>query len=180
MGRVTAYIGIGSNVGDRRDFCSRALGLLGLLPDSVLTAYSSTYETQPVGDVGGPFLNLVAEVQTGLDPGRLLTILQETERGLGRDPERRAGPRTLDLDLLLYGDRVLNDRHIVVPHPRMHLRRFVLAPLAELAPSVPHPALHQTMAELLASLQDAHDVRRLTDPVVPWMRQEGRCGLTGT
>ena len=180
MGRVAAYIGIGSNVGDRRDFCSRALGLLGLLPESALTAYSSTYETQPVGDVGGPFLNLVAEIQTGLEPRRLLAILQETEQGLGRDAERRAGPRTLDIDLLLYGDRVINEEGVlVVPHPRLHLRRFVLSPLAELEPTRRHPTLHHTMAELLSSLQDPHEVRRVDDPVVPWIRPAGRCGLAG-
>ncbi len=91
---VEAYIGIGSNLGNRHDLCSRALGLLSMLPHSRLAAFSSAYETEPVGEVGGPFLNLVARVDTELPVRRLLLILMETERGLGRDIERRSGPRT--------------------------------------------------------------------------------------
>ncbi|MEK6603647.1 MAG: 2-amino-4-hydroxy-6-hydroxymethyldihydropteridine diphosphokinase, partial [Nitrospirota bacterium] len=127
---VEAYIGIGSNLGDRRDLCSRALGLLGMLPHSRLIAHSSAYETEPVGDVGGAFVNLVARVDTELPVRRLLSILQETERGLGRDIDRRSGPRTMDIDLLFYGDQVIHDGELVVPHARLHERRFVLAPLA--------------------------------------------------
>ncbi len=178
MTRVAAYIGIGSNLGDRRDLCQRALGLLGLLPQSELTSYSATYETEPVGDVGGPFLNLVARVDTDLPALRLLMILQETERGLGRDPERRSGARTMDLDLLFYGDHVIHWAEAEVPHPRLHERRFVLAPLAELAPDLLHPILRQTASALLAALRDPHEVRRLEDPVIPWTRDGGRCGLT--
>src|SRR6266496_5079476 len=140
MPKVEAYIGIGSNLGDRRDFCSRALGLLGLLPRSVLTGYSFTYETEAVGDVGGPFLNLVARVETELPAERLLEILLETERGLGRNLKHRQGARTIDLDLLFYGDHVLRDNEqLIIPHPRLHLRRFVLAPLTELASDLLHP-----------------------------------------
>ncbi len=172
---VEAYIGIGSNLGDRRDFCARALGLLGLLPHSRLIAYSSAYETEPVGDVGGPFLNLVARVDTELPARRLLGILQETERGLGRDIARRAGPRTLDLDLLFYGEQVIHDCDLVVPHPRLHERRFVLIPLAELTRNLVHPVLGQTISTLLAAIRDPHEVQRLEDPVVPWTRDGGAC-----
>jgi 2-amino-4-hydroxy-6-hydroxymethyldihydropteridine diphosphokinase len=180
MPKVDAYIGIGSNLGDRRDFCSRALGLLGMLPRSALTGYSSAYETEPVGDVGGPFLNLVARVETQLPMHRLIEILLETERGLGRNLQNRSGPRTLDLDLLFYGDQVINKPEpngLIVPHPRVHLRRFVLTPLAELAPDLCHPVLSKTMSTLLAEVQDEHQVRRLPDPVVPWTRDGLRCGL---
>src|SRR5512132_3749939 len=109
MPKVDAYIGIGSNLGDRRDFCSRALGLLGMIPRSTLTGYSSAYETEPIGDVGGPLLDLVARVETELPVDRLLEILLETERGLGRNLDDRKGPRTIDLDLLFYGDQVINE-----------------------------------------------------------------------
>lgn len=172
---VEAYIGIGSNLGDRGDFCARALGLLGMLPHSRLMGYSSTYETEPVGEVGGPFLNLVARVDTELPVRRLLLILQETERGLGRDIERRPGPRTIDLDLLFYGDRIIHDGELVVPHPRLHERRFVLTPLAELTRNLLHPVLGQTVSTLLAALHDPHAVRRLEDSVIPWTRDGGAC-----
>jgi 2-amino-4-hydroxy-6-hydroxymethyldihydropteridine diphosphokinase len=178
--KVDAYIGIGSNLGDRRDFCSRALGLLGMLPRSTLTGYSSAYETEPVGDVGGAFLNLVARVETELPIHQLLAILLETERGLGRNLQDRSGPRTLDLDLLFYGDQVLREpgpEGLIVPHPRLHLRRFVLEPLAELAPDLCHPVLSETVSTLLAGLRDEHSARRLPDPVVPWTREGKRCGL---
>lgn len=177
MANVEAYIGIGSNLANREDLCSRALGLLALLPHSTLTGYSSAYETEPVGDVGGPFINLVARVQTTLPPWRLLSILQETERGLGRDPDRRAGARTMDLDLLFYGDQILHEEGLTVPHPRLHLRRFVLVPLAELAPDLRHPERRKTISQLLADLQTSHGVRRLPEPITPWVREGGRCGL---
>ena len=180
MPKLDAYIGIGSNLGDRRDFCSRALGLLGMLPRSTLSGYSSAYEAEPVGDVGGPFLNLVARVDTQLPIHQLMEILSETERGLGRNLQDRSGARTLDLDLLFYGDQVIQEpglNGLIVPHPRLHLRRFVLAPLAELAPDFRHPVLFQTMSALLAEVRDHHAVRRLPDPIVPWSREGQRCGL---
>ena len=172
---VEAYIGIGSNLGDRRDLCSRALGLLSMLPQSRLIAYSSAYETEPVGDVGGPFLNLVARVDTELPVGRLMLILEETERGLGRNLKNRTGPRTMDLDLLFYGDRIIHDGALVVPHPRLHERRFVLTPLAELTRNLLHPVLGQTVSTLLAALHDPHEVRRLEESVIPWTPEGGAC-----
>ncbi len=174
---VEAYIGIGSNLGDCRDLCSRALGLLGMLPRSRLIAYSSTYETEPVGDVGGPFLNLVARVDTELPVRRLMLLLEETEWGLGRNLEQRTGPRTMDLDLLLYGDRIIHDGEIIIPHARLHERRFVLTPLADLTRNLVHPVLGQTVSTLLAALHDPHNVRRLEEPVVPWMPAGGLCRM---
>jgi 2-amino-4-hydroxy-6-hydroxymethyldihydropteridine diphosphokinase len=146
-----------------------------MLPQSRLIAYSSAYETEPVGDVGGPFLNLVARVDTELPVRRLMLILEETERGLGRNLEKRTGPRTMDLDLLFYGDQVIHDGELIVPHPRLHERRFVLAPLAEVTRNFLHPVLGQTLSTLLAALRDPHEVRRLEDSVIPWTPEGGAC-----
>jgi 2-amino-4-hydroxy-6-hydroxymethyldihydropteridine diphosphokinase len=167
MTRETAYIGFGSNVGDRLEYCDRARRLLGLLPHSQVTGVSSLYETEPVADGTDPgagwFYNGVVRLETDLTPASLLGACREIEQTLGRDLDHRGGPRTLDLDLLLYGDRVIEEPGLLVPHPRLHLRRFVLAPLAELAPDLRHPALGRTVAELLDRLADRACVRRL-DP----------------
>src|ERR1044072_3889521 len=137
MGRETAYIGFGSNVGDRIDFCDRAVTLLSLLPHSQVTGVSLLYETEPVKDKvdpgAGSFLNGVVQLETDIAPHSLLSMLREIERSLGREDDDRSGPRTIDLDILFYGDRVINEPGITVPHPRMHQRRFVLMPLSELA-----------------------------------------------
>lgn len=161
----SVFIGFGSNVGDRLDFCDRAVTLLSLLPHSQLVAVSSLYETEPVPDAGAPgegwFLNGVVQLETDMTPQSLLAVCREIERALGRDPDHRTGPRTMDLDILFYGDRAIEERDFVVPHPRLHLRRFVLEPLVELAPSFIHPVVKQTVSHLLAQLADAHQVRRL-------------------
>lgn len=167
MGRETAFIGFGSNIGDRLDFCDRAVTLLGLLPTTQVIAVSSLYETEPVADAGNPgsglFLNGVVRLETEVIPERLLEVCREIERALGRDTEHRSGPRTIDLDVLLYGDRVIQEQGLAVPHPRLHLRRFVLEPIVELEPTLVHPLLKQTVSQLLAQLTDRHQVRRL-DP----------------
>ena len=165
MDRETVFIGFGSNLGDRVDFCDRAVTLMGLLPNSRLVAVSSLYETEPVDDAGAPgdgwFLNGVVQIETNLTPQSLHTVCREVEKSLGRDPERRSGPRTMDLDVLFYRNWVVQDAGLTVPHPRLHLRRFVLEPLAELEPGFLHPVLKQTVAALLARLDDAHRVRKL-------------------
>ncbi|MBS0171831.1 MAG: 2-amino-4-hydroxy-6-hydroxymethyldihydropteridine diphosphokinase [Nitrospira sp.] len=164
---ATAFIGFGSNLGNRLDFCDRAITLLGLLPHSRLDAVSSLYETEPIDDGASPgpewFLNGVAQIETDITPKSLLEVCREIERALGRDQDHRSGPRTLDLDLLLYDDLILTDPHVTIPHPRLHLRRFVLAPLVELAPEKRHPLLGQSLRQLLSQLQDQSIVRRL-DP----------------
>lgn len=162
---ATAFIGFGSNLGNRLDFCDRAVTLLSLLPHSRLEAVSSLYETEPVNDGAAPgpelFLNGVAQVQTDIAPRSLLEICREIERALGRDPENRQGPRTLDLDLLLYDACTLNEPALTIPHPRLHQRRFVLAPLVELDPDRRHPVLGLKLRDLLAQLDDQSIVRRL-------------------
>ena len=162
---ATALIAFGSNVGNRLDYCDRAVMLLSLLPGSQVTAVSGLYETEPVADVCDPgagwFLNGVVRLDTEIAPHKLLEVCREIERSLGRDMEHRAGPRTLDLDLLAYDQHVIDQPGLIVPHPRLHQRRFVLAPLADVAPEWQHPTIGRTVTELLRNLSDHSQVRRL-------------------
>jgi 2-amino-4-hydroxy-6-hydroxymethyldihydropteridine diphosphokinase len=151
---VTAYVALGSNLGDRRDTLERALQALREQPGVVLGGVSSFRETEPVGGPPGqpPYLNAVAEVQTALPPLDLLHRLLEIEQRLGRVRAERWGPRTIDLDLLLYADVVCATPELTLPHPRLHERRFVLEPLAEVAPLLVHPLLGRTARQLLEQL----------------------------
>jgi 2-amino-4-hydroxy-6-hydroxymethyldihydropteridine diphosphokinase len=169
MSRETVYIGFGSNQGDRFDYCDRAVTLLSLLPNSQVTAVSSLYETEPVADArtnpGAEwFLNGVVSLETDLTPRSLLEVCREVEQALGRDHDKRNGPRTLDLDILFYGSRVINEDDLIVPHPRLHLRRFVLTPMVELDPTWRHPVLEETMEDLLDHVDDRAQVRRVELP----------------
>ena len=151
---IRAFIGIGSNLGDRPAHCRAALDRLDLLPGTALSRVSPFFESAPQEGVeGGRFLNAVAEIATTLPPRQLLDRLQEIEVWLGRAADHLPGTaRTMDLDLLLYGDAVLRAADLTVPHPRMVERRFVLAPLAALDPTLRHPVLRVTVAELLRRL----------------------------
>jgi 2-amino-4-hydroxy-6-hydroxymethyldihydropteridine diphosphokinase len=126
---------------------------------------SLLYETEPVNDHAQPgdgwFLNGVVQLETDVTPKSLLAILREIERSLGRDEENRSGPRTIDLDILFYGQRIINEPDLVVPHPRMHQRRFVLMPLSELDPLFLHPSLRRTCSQLLAEVGKQPEVRLL-------------------
>jgi len=152
--KVKAFIGIGSNLGDRLEHCRAALGRLGHLPDTIVVGISPFSETEPEEGVeGGLFLNAVAEIITSLSPRELLQHLQGIETALGRPPGHCGGmARTMDLDILLYGDAVIHEPDLTIPHPRMARRRFVLAPLAALAPTLRHPVLKATAVELLRRL----------------------------
>jgi 2-amino-4-hydroxy-6-hydroxymethyldihydropteridine diphosphokinase len=152
---IAAYIALGSNLGDRADYLERALTALRQCEGVQVTRVSPVYETRPVGGpLGqGPYLNAVAEVRTECSAHDLLDVLLAIEQQLGRVRQEREGPRTIDLDLLLYGDLVHADERLIVPHPRLHERLFVLQPLAQIAPGLIHPALKRSVAELLAELQ---------------------------
>lgn len=163
-----AYIGIGSNLGDRQRHLERAVTLLHSPPQVRLLRASSLYETEPVAVEGDWFFNGVVEIETSLPPPTLLGILLRVEEACGRPRERGKGAaRALDLDLLLYGDRVVEEPHLQIPHPRMHVRRFVLAPLAELQSDLIHPRLGISMGELLARLPLVPRVRPVVQGWLP-------------
>jgi 2-amino-4-hydroxy-6-hydroxymethyldihydropteridine diphosphokinase len=151
------YISLGSNLGEREAMLARAISTF---PDAItLQRTSSVYETQPWGYHDQPnFLNMVVETQTNLPPSDLMAYLKAIEARLGRIPTFRYGPRTIDLDILLYGITILDSPELVIPHPQMHTRAFILVPLAELVPHLIHPLLGISMAALRDSL-DASGVR---------------------
>ena len=152
------YLSLGSNVGDREANLRAAVERLGA------ARVSPIYETEPVDYVNQAwFLNLVAEVETDLFPRQALAWTQRIERELGRVRTVPKGPRTIDIDILLFGGVVMRTKELEIPHPRMAERRFVLQPLADLAPDLRHPATGRTVREMLASLLDTVVVR-------PWKR----------
>lgn len=160
MGSV-AFIALGANLGDRRATFERAVGLLTEPPRIVVQSCSALYETAAVGGPANqpPYLNAVLSISTHLSPHELLAALLRTEDACGRQRAERHGPRTLDLDLLLYDDLVLADPVLELPHPRLHLRRFVLKPLCDIAPKLLHPRLGRSFHSLLSSLDDDDMVR---------------------
>ncbi|HEU4382566.1 MAG TPA: 2-amino-4-hydroxy-6-hydroxymethyldihydropteridine diphosphokinase [Anaeromyxobacteraceae bacterium] len=148
---MRAFVGVGSNLGDRWALLALAARALRASPGVALVRASRVWDSAPVGPPQPRFLNAVLELETSLPPRRLLQALLEVERAAGRVRRVRLGARTLDLDLLLYGDRVLSESGLTVPHPAMASRRFVLAPLAELGPGRAVPGTGATVGELLAS-----------------------------
>jgi 2-amino-4-hydroxy-6-hydroxymethyldihydropteridine diphosphokinase len=151
MTPITAYIAIGANLGEREKTMRRALELLNEIADVRLTRISSFMENPAIG---GPadspaFLNGVAEVETTLSPDALLDGLLDIEKQLGRVRREKWEPRAIDLDMILFGNQVVNTDRLTIPHPLMHARRFVLEPLVEIAPDISHPVLKQTVRALL-------------------------------
>ena len=138
---AVAFVGVGANLGDARRNVVEALAALGRLPGCTLRRASALYRSAPVDAAGPDFFNAVAELQTTLTPPALLQALQATEQAFGRERPYRHAPRTLDLDLLLHGDAVLQTPALTLPHPRLHLRAFVLRPLLDLAPDLAAPGL---------------------------------------
>jgi 2-amino-4-hydroxy-6-hydroxymethyldihydropteridine diphosphokinase len=166
---VTAYIALGSNLGQREALLAFALQALRATPGIDVVGVSGIYETDPVGPgPQGPYLNAVARVETWIDPRSLLERMLAIEREAGRERSAdgegeplRWGPRTLDLDLLLYTDRCIDEPGLCIPHPRLHERAFVLEPLCELAPSLLHPRLGEPFSAWAERRRDPAAVRRL-------------------
>jgi 2-amino-4-hydroxy-6-hydroxymethyldihydropteridine diphosphokinase len=160
---MEAYIALGSNLGDREHNLLRAVAEVGRLPGCRVTALSSFYETSPVGNVDqDAFYNAVLKLSTQLDVRSLLSYLLRIEDEIfKRSRTIHKGPRRIDLDLLLYGGMTINEENLVVPHPRLTERRFVLQPLCEIAPDLLHPLTGKTIHELLASLKSDETVVKL-------------------
>lgn len=157
---VAAYIGLGANLGNPAQAVRDAIAQLDSLPQTVLLRSSSLYTSAPVDATGDDFINAVALIDTSLSPQALLRGLQQIEQAFGRERPFRNAPRTLDLDLLLYGDHQIDEPGLHVPHPRMSARAFVLLPLLELDPAIVIPGQRSAQA-CVADLQD-QPIRRLT------------------
>ena len=155
-----AYIALGSNLGDRVENCKRAVEFCLEFLEIVST--SSFYETEPLGFEEQPFfINAVVKATTPLDPGSLLAKLLAIENAMGRERRQENGPRTIDLDILFYGNHIVKRPHLTIPHPRAHIRRFILEPLCEIEPGMIHPVFGETVAVLLRELEDDKSVRKL-------------------
>jgi 2-amino-4-hydroxy-6-hydroxymethyldihydropteridine diphosphokinase len=164
------YVAIGANLGDREATFGAAITAIERERDLLLLVASPVYETPPLGPAEQrPYLNAVVQMRSWLGPVELLHRLQAIEQALGREREReveRWGPRTIDLDLLFFGERCVESPELVVPHARAHERIFVMAPMAEIAPGYVHPRLGVTVGEIVRSLPGA-------ETVVPWTRPQG-------
>ena len=154
---VTVYLGLGSNMGNRQANLDKALDLLS--QRLRLRQVSSLYDTEPVGNIDQPrFLNLVCQVSTRLAPQELLTLAKGIELKLGRASGTSNAPRPIDIDILFYGDQVVKTKELVIPHPKLTKRAFVLVPLAEITPDLTHPISHKTVKELLEAMTEKQGV----------------------
>ncbi len=166
---TNVFCGVGSNIGDREKYIADALGKLIEHPGIVLLRQSTIFESEPMGFKAQPdFLNCVIEFYTTLDPLELLRTLQGIEKSLGRKRVVKWGPRTIDLDILLYGDMMINLASLVAPHPRLSERNFVLLPLNELASNTTVPGKNRTVCELLAECPDDSEISIYTQRRPLW------------
>ncbi|QQD84677.1 2-amino-4-hydroxy-6-hydroxymethyldihydropteridine diphosphokinase [Jeotgalicoccus sp. ATCC 8456] len=150
-----AYLGLGSNIGDREESLRQALKKISEVPGITVTKISSRYETKPYGKTDQPdFINMAVELETNLTPLDLLEVVLGIERELGRVRKETWGPRSIDIDVLLYEDLELDLTDLKVPHPEMHLRSFVIDPMSEIAPKREHPTLKMTIEEIKNKLDN--------------------------
>lgn len=162
MESTIAYIGIGSNVGDKPFNCRYSIGKIDQLPGCHVTACSSIFKTGPEGVSGQDwYANCVVQVKVSQGPSKLLRGLLRIESDMGRIRRERWGPRIIDLDLLLFGQEIIESDNLIVPHPLLHKRRFVLEPLVQLAPDLMHPVLRLSMGQLLNRLPKGPSVEPL-------------------
>ncbi len=161
----TVYIGVGSNLGDPYGNCIKAVEIIKEDPFCTMKAISPFYRTEPVGVEGQSwFINAVLSINTSLTPAELIEALLGFEKQMGRT---RSGikweSRIIDLDILLFGNEIINDKYLIVPHPRMHTRRFVMAPMADIAPELIHPVLGESMSEILGRIPESDQAIRLME-----------------
>lgn len=170
---VTVYLGLGSNMGNRQWNMDKALELLS--ERLRIGKLSSIYETEPVDNIEQPrFLNLVCQVSTVLTPEALLALAKGIELKLGRQPGKPNSPRPIDIDILFYGDQVIKTKELVIPHPRLTERAFVLIPLAEIAPKLVHPVNGNTVKKLLKAITETQGVLKTeTQGVFKWENNKG-------
>lgn len=164
MDGVICYIGIGSNLGDSLKNCRDAVDAISRTTGIDLEAVSSFYKTEPVGiEAQNYFVNAVVEIKTALSPESLLQVLQNIENSMGRKRGVKGGPRIIDLDLLFYGQDVVNENGLIIPHPEIHKRRFVLEPLCEIASYFIHPSFGVSIRGLKERLCDNKVVEKITE-----------------
>lgn len=157
---VTVYLGLGSNMGDRWQNLKSAINLLSRKVD--MTVFSPVYDTAPIGNIEQPrFLNMACEAISMLTPVELLAIVKQIELRIGRQPGPLNSPRLIDIDILFYGDQLINTAELIIPHPRLAERAFVLVPLSDIAPDFMHPITGQSVSQMLnALLRNSGDVVR--------------------